>query len=509
MSFKTVTQLRKSGQLEKAKQLATQLLAADSQNIWNRRAMAWVLIDQIKAIDFYMKFEVWNKPFKHLVRQLKNLVLPPSEEILFTQIGWQFVRYFNALAKNSVNVNTLRQGIELLKSVPYSKPSKLHSTILKSLLSFKQGIVDKNFMEWWEWDNLRKEDFEITTFGGKNILSLAEQIFIAYCKYLLEDKSVFVAQYLIKPTHEDIQNFLPFLEKNIKEYPQLQLLPYYQVKLMLSIGEKNKLFEILLPFVSQRQEDYWVWEMFAKAFDKDEIKRVACWCKALTCITAEQFLTKIRQKLAAFFIETKQFKEAKTEIAQIVKISQQHQRKINEKLLQWMQSDWYKNTPLLANNNKIYAIYNHHIDELLYEDTSLFVGVINKLNSQKKIAGFIVNEQIFGQFPFHKLPVCPKVGQLISLRLEEKTAQNGKWYNVLSAKTVDNNIKGKDILISFQAQLTKKETQNHGLAKDIFIPYNLIKKYSLNNGHIIKGKAVKVWDKKTNQWKYIAYKLDM
>lgn len=48
MDSKKVFALRKEGKLQEAYNLATSLLNSDKDDEWNKRAMAWVLVDIIK-----------------------------------------------------------------------------------------------------------------------------------------------------------------------------------------------------------------------------------------------------------------------------------------------------------------------------------------------------------------------------------------------------------------------------------------------------------------------------
>ena len=50
MSFKEVKELRLSGELEKAYDLATTDLSANRTNIWNVRSLVWVIYSLIKIL---------------------------------------------------------------------------------------------------------------------------------------------------------------------------------------------------------------------------------------------------------------------------------------------------------------------------------------------------------------------------------------------------------------------------------------------------------------------------
>ena len=48
MSFKEIKELRQAGKLDEALQMANQALETEPENIWNKRAAAWVYYDFLK-----------------------------------------------------------------------------------------------------------------------------------------------------------------------------------------------------------------------------------------------------------------------------------------------------------------------------------------------------------------------------------------------------------------------------------------------------------------------------
>ena len=48
MSFKEIKELRQAGKLDEALQMAHHVLEAEPDNIWNKRAAAWVYYDYLK-----------------------------------------------------------------------------------------------------------------------------------------------------------------------------------------------------------------------------------------------------------------------------------------------------------------------------------------------------------------------------------------------------------------------------------------------------------------------------
>ena len=80
MSFKEIKEKRQEGKLDEALQMAQQALEAEPENIWNKRAAAWVYYDYLKKNAQPESFEAFKK---NLIR-IKDLQLPKLD--LFVQL---------------------------------------------------------------------------------------------------------------------------------------------------------------------------------------------------------------------------------------------------------------------------------------------------------------------------------------------------------------------------------------------------------------------------------------
>ena len=112
-----------------------------------------------------------------------------------------------------------------------SKPSEAYSFIYKA---FHKGYQNWSnyltFADWWNFDNLRSEDYLKEEFKDKKMMSIAEQAYIAYSKKLLEGEALdpFGQQRAIDK--EKIQSFLPKLDALIDKHPNYQYPPYFKAK---------------------------------------------------------------------------------------------------------------------------------------------------------------------------------------------------------------------------------------------------------------------------------------
>jgi len=186
MSFKEIKELRQAGKLDEALQMANQALETEPENIWNKRAAAWVYYDFLKKNAQPASFEV----FKENLIKIKDLQLPEDEKMVFDNCAWQIGSLVFGLQKaEHVDYAKINELFEIIKDFHFTKPSEAYSFIYKA---FHKGYQNWSnyltFADWWNFDNLRSEDYLKEEFKGKKMMSIAEQAFIAYSKKLLEEK---------------------------------------------------------------------------------------------------------------------------------------------------------------------------------------------------------------------------------------------------------------------------------------------------------------------------------
>ena len=95
MPAKEIKELRQSGRLEEALEMARNEYQADPQNIWTKRNLSWVYHEYLKAnasADKYNDFVSW-------LNQMVALELPEDEKMLFDSLSFQLGKLLFAMAK--------------------------------------------------------------------------------------------------------------------------------------------------------------------------------------------------------------------------------------------------------------------------------------------------------------------------------------------------------------------------------------------------------------------------
>lgn len=223
-SSRKVFELRKSGQLLEAYNLAIKLYNHHPEDEWIQKAYAWVLIDTIKneiksnsgnANNFFNQLlsidisddeiilkqinflrpklnpnyqevqqaENLSKNGNHtqainIFRQLQNQgkLSPPHHE----SFGWAIYRYINA-NKDNLPIDDVKKLLFEYLKLNNDRPSLLHSVILRFSVSYNRQHNQFNlykFFQLWKPEHLRCEDKEKESNNGKIYPALVERLLL-------------------------------------------------------------------------------------------------------------------------------------------------------------------------------------------------------------------------------------------------------------------------------------------------------------------------------------------
>jgi hypothetical protein len=146
MNHKVILELRKSGNLEAALELAQSDWMRDPENIWYRRNLGWVYLDILKSYNNHEHFEVFVKYLELLVL----LSMPPEERIFHESICWQVIKMAFSLSESGANKSKAAILYELIKGLQMPKPSLVYSKLFISMHKcLKHSEVYISFADWW------------------------------------------------------------------------------------------------------------------------------------------------------------------------------------------------------------------------------------------------------------------------------------------------------------------------------------------------------------------------
>lgn len=502
MSIREVIQLCKADRLDKALQIVSANLESDPENVWNKRAAAWVFYYHLKKYTQPDSFE----GFKDNLTKIKDLQLPEDEKMVFDNCAWQIGSLVFALQKTEhVDYGKINELFEIIRNFHFTKPSEAYSFIYKA---FHKGYQNWSnyltFADWWNFDNLRSEDYLKEEFKSKKMMSIAERAFIAYSKKLLEGEALdpFGQQRVIDK--EKIQSFLPKLDSLIDKHPDYQYPPYFKAKLLLASGSDENVLSAFIPFAKQKRNDFWVWELMAEIFPNDKEIQFACYCKALSLKTPEDFLVKLRQTFSEMLIEKKMYNEAKTEIQKVIATRAKHEWKLPNQIVQWTEQEWYKSATAKKDNQDLYSSHIKQAEEILFQDIPEEIIAVEFVNENKSMLNFVKDKRKFGFFNYSGNLTKPQIGDLLKVRFNGD-GQDG-FYKILSAKKADSNV-ASDAMKDFEGTIKVISPQNFGFIEDIFVEPKIIEESKLTDGQQVKGRAILSFNKKKNEWGWKAIEI--
>ena len=403
-------------------------------------------------------------------------------------ICWQIGKMAFALQRDEHNdLSKLDQLFHLIVPLTVHKPSDSYSYLLKSFQkSNKTWSNYAAFVEWWGIENLMPADYQSETMpDGRKSMALAEQVAIAYARKLLE----------MPDNSARINAFMPFLDQLIQDHPMYQYPPYYKGKLLLAIGDKENVFSAFLPFARKKQGDFWIWDMLSETFPEDDMRRIACLCRALLCRAEPQFLGKVRVKLAEWLIANQQLPEAKTEIDAISSVYQAEGWKLIPEVFAWSKEAWYQSTEALSNNKALYQKYQDTAEEILFGDVPEETVVVDFVNREKDVLYFVGANGKHGGLKYGKRLRKVNIGDLISVRFSENS-QTGMYKAYTITKAPVNTT--SELRQPFEGMIWIKPDQGFGFVDQVFVEPALIKKFNITNGQIIDGICIPSWNKKQN-----------
>ncbi|MCF8342392.1 MAG: hypothetical protein K9I82_15560 [Chitinophagaceae bacterium] len=494
MPSKEIKELRQSGKLDEALEMAKGELSADPNNIWPKRNISWVYYEYLKLTATAER----SDDFLYWINELKSLNLPPEEVLLFDNLSWQIAKLVFSL--NKQKSQDISVGLNLLSSIKdfhFTRPSEPFSVLFKAFHSyFKETNEYIFFSDWWNLQNLMPKDFQSErTQEGKEMMSLAEQAYITYARKLLPVTSYYGELIFDK---DKVLTFIPILSDIVERYPEFQYPAYFNAKLLLALGDRDNVLDIYLPFARKKRNIFWVWELLADVLSNDPDKVFSCYCRALSCKSPEEMLVKLRQKMASMFISRGLYNEAKTEIERLIKSREIKEFKIPNEVISWQSQEWYKTAKSTKNNLHFYDLHLQDAEMLLFSDIPEETVIVDYIQHDKKILNFLSSETHFGFFNYHKFFDRLKIGDTLQVRFQGGTV--GGIYHPYTARISNNPVFRAQFIKQFSGKVIMPVSKSFAFVDDVYIHPTIVKQLNLLGDMEISGQAIKTYNREKKQW---------
>ncbi len=500
-----IHRLRKEGKINEALQYGKDALQKDPDNPWIKGALAWVYYDMAKHnLDNTSAF------IEH-IEEIIKLGLDEKEKILYDSLGFLIgKKIFRIIRQKDFPKLPLNKLFELSKQMHFRKPGDAYSFLFKAFHSaYKDSSKYIEFADWWGFENFQAKDYEKEEINGEKSMSIVERAYIAYAKAILKGEPTFSGTGLIenpfdssdpsikmKVNKEKARDFLPKLDKIIEYHPEYQFLLYYKAKLLLAIDRKDEALKFFIPFARKKQREYWVWEDFIDFFSDNADLHIAFYCKALSLRTNEKYLVNLRQKFAAILVKKGFFAEAKSQIEKLVQTRNKEGWKVPSIVQLWRSQDWYQATHSISEKD-FCRKYLPEAEKILYQDVPEEIIVVSHVNKPKKVIHFIKDKSKHGFFKYFGNINRVQQGDILKVRFNGKGQD--EYYKIFSLRNAEPDTTS-EALKKFYGTLNLIPGKNFGFVEEVFVPPYLKIKYKLNDGEMVKGKAILSFDKQKNRW---------
>lgn len=488
-----ITSMCKEGKLAEAYAAACQDMNTMPDNIWSQRAMFWALYYSAKA-------DIAGNNLQNALSRLDeilnlSLIRTESDQIILNSL----LRLLSDMVKYcpADRFDIMDKIFAFVQHYTF-EPSKEYSFFLKECCKMTGWDNLVAFVEWWQIDNLLPEDYQkYRTDKGREIISTAESVAIAYSKALLKlnDK-------------QKIKDFVPFLEGLLQEHKDMMYPGYYCAKLMLALSaDKEQMLDRLSDFIRAKRSEFWLWQFVSEMYSDDELMWLACLLRASHCKAAEKFLGKVRLELANYYITKQDFPRAKYQLAKIVECRRAEGWSLSAEVINYVMSSWYGACEADSSDPIDYRVPTNNI---LYIGANESIAVVTNVDCNTKRAYIVYAKEKTTAVKFKEVGFAPKQGDLLKLKWVEN---GGKGIKVLAAEKVDvASFESVSYIKKINGKVLRGEGQNFAFVRaeggNCYVAPDNVKKYSLENKEQVSAVAALTYNKKKDAWNWMCIKIE-
>lgn len=504
MSRTEIRNLMKQGLLPEALLIAQTQYGENPVAQWTRLDLAWVYDAICKKASSEGNLEEFKLSFLPLL----SLNILQEDSMLYETICW---RLRALIAKCSTNMDDsskaafIQEVWEFVLLMPKPHPSEACSVLCKAIYQNRvqwSGFTD--FMEWWGWETFRKEDFECEKMAnGKRMpISLAEGCHIACAKILLQTND-----------KRKISSFVDRLKALNDAHPEMLYPGFYTAKLLLaSGGSKVEMLAAVLPFVRQKVNEFWAWQILADVEREDEMLYLACLLRAVNCKAKDAFLVKVYYQLAYELISRHDYIGAKLFLQRYIKAKEDAQSRLPSDVCHWMSESWYNTDVNRGTSPTMQIDYKGITDLLLYADIEEQPMCVTYYDSKSGRVHVVKGYQQQGTMKVPHTLRNVKPGMLLMVRLDESRTLGEKLV-ALTVRVVDyKSFPKTEFLRCVEGRITtnsKKSAWFVQYKKEFaYIPNELVSGSSIKVGEIVLARMVLDYQRNKSCWSWRCIEID-
>lgn len=301
----------------------------------------------------------------------------PGDGYMANTLGWMV---YNELKNKEVSdVNARKVLLNKYLKLDAERPSNLHSAILGEAVKVEKNTPlqfrIRDFVRLWGLGNLRPEDWEqFRADNGHMASSLVEKLISVYAKELKTDGV------------DAPEEFVALLDEALAKFPNNQYLPLYKAYMLMAKGNATAALDYYKEMILKSPSKVFLWAQASELVEDLDMK-IALLCKALSYGRDEQFLVKIRLKLASLLMQKGLSSNARFELEKYRETHLANRWGLKQEF--WKLYNQVSGAELPQSNDALYAEYAVKSDGVIYSalPAALAVKVADKLVDDRNRPG--------------------------------------------------------------------------------------------------------------------------
>ncbi len=461
--FRTVTNLRKAGNLQEAWNVGFAALEHSPQDAYLKGALFWVCYELIKQYQ--------SKISK---RAAASNNFRPSE--------FEFEHIENLLT-TIVNLDIPTGGLEYkMLLVQFKKNLEWFPTLVHLVLRHQCALFDDDAKK-----PFQAEKGEVPSL----MLSTARQMASAWLR----------ARDFWQLDLYQLLAFINLTRQQVLDTRHLIWLDYDESKCLIVAGQYEQARELLLPILRKKQKEAWAWGALAASYQKqDRNLALKFFAKGIVSAHDVTFSLKLLQGAIPLLLANQHVTEASMCLKTALQAYQSNGWKIKPELEQLTHQPWYNAS---VNERDLKAFLQSLCGdaiEYLHGPTEKVIGVIENIHKSEKGFQVFINKSttLSVRMGVHKSNRKPQAGDYVELSL----SANGKEREVV-ASVPCQSVEIADVgTVEGELRVAQK---GFGFVDDTFVPPSLIG--DVTNASRVRVLRIMAWDKTKARHNWKAIKL--
>lgn len=462
--FRTVTNLRKAGNLQEAWNVGFAALEHSPQDGYLKGALFWVCYEFIK-------------------QQQERISKRAVSSNNFRPSDFEFER-IESLLQTIVSFDIPTGGLEYkMLLVQFKKNLEWFPSLVNLVLHHQSALFDDESKK-----PFQAEKGEVPSL----MLSTARQVASAWLR----------AREFWQLDLNQVLGFINQTRQQVADTKHLIWLDYDQSKCLIVSGQYEQARELLLPVLRKKQKEAWAWGALAATYQKqDRSLALKFFAKGIVSAHDVTFSLKLLQGAIPLLLANQQPTEASMCLKTALQAYQSNGWKVNPELEQLMNQPWYDAS---VDENELKAFLKslcRDAIEYLHGPTEKVIGVIENIHKSEKGFQVFVNKSTTWsvRMGIHKSNLKPQAGDYVELSL----SMRGNEKEVV-ASVPSQPVELVDVsTIEGELRIAPK---GFGFVEDTFVPPFVIG--DIANGSRVAVLRIMAWDKTKARHNWKAIKLE-